>query len=534
MEFDILVVGGGPAGLSAAIKAKQTNEDLNICVVEKGGEIGSHILSGNIFEPTALNELYPNWKEMGPPLNTPVTDEAFYFLPNGQSAIKVPNLLLPPQMHNHGNYVISLGELCKWLAEQAEGLGIEIYPGFAANNAIIEDGHVRGVTLQDVGIAKDGSKKDSFELGMELRAKQTLLTEGARGSISDSIMSHFNLREGKCPQAYGFGLKEVWQIPEENHRSGLVTHTFGWPLEFMEYGGSFIYHMKPNLIHMGLIIGLDYKNPHMSPYNEFQRFKHHPRVEALLEGGECISYGARVVNEGGFQSIPKVTFPGGMLAGCSAGFLNMPKIKGSHNAMKTGMMAGECAAKAVAEGRDGEVTEYQTELENSWVWEELKVARNVKPSFKAGIFAGTAYTGTSLLFMRGKEPWTFKWSGKDCDATKPAATQRKRVYEKPDGVISFDLLDNLIRSGVNHEEDQPKHLKIKEGRNPVAESLDVYDGPEGRFCPAKVYEYVDDPPRLNINAQNCLHCKCCSIKTPHEFINWTVPEGGGGPQYAGM
>ncbi|CAE8613529.1 unnamed protein product [Polarella glacialis] len=552
MEFDVLIIGGGPAGLSAAIRAKQVanelGKELNVCVVEKGAEIGAHILSGNVFEPRALEELLPNWRELGAPLDTPVISDSFYWLPNGKHAVSVPGPLLhiAPELRQEGNYIISLGKLCRWLAEQAEELGVEIYPGFAAESPVFgEDGALVGVQLRDVGVDKKGKNKDTFEPGMQLLAKQTILSEGCRGSLSENLMKHFNLRENCSPQHYGLGVKEVWEIAPENHVAGTVTHTVGWPLNQTTYGGSFIYHMKPNLLHIGMVVGLDYTNPYLSPYQEFQKFKQHPRVKALLEGGKCISYGARCLNEGGLQAIPKLTFPGGMLAGCSAGFLNVPKIKGSHTAMKTGSLAGAAAAEALlgAAGSESlEIVKYEADVRSSWVWEELEVVRNFKPAWGAGMVPGLAYGGAVMMATRGKEPWTFRWSKKDSDYTKPAASCQKIEYPKPDGIYSFDLLDNLARTGVNHEHDQPSHLKVKEESQsvPLEVSLKVYDGPEGRFCPAKVYEYVPDESaddgrmRLQINAQNCIHCKCCSIKTPEEYINWTVPEGGGGPQYPAM
>lgn len=550
MGYDLLIIGGGPSGLSAAIRAKQVaaaaDKELSVCVVDKGAEIGAHILSGNCFEPRALEELFPDWKERGAPLDTPVTTDAFYWLPNGKRAVWCPEwaVNLAPALRQHGNYIISLGQLTRWLGEQAEELGVDVFPGFAASEPVFgEGGAMVGVQLQDVGIGKDGKVKDTFEAGMQLLGKQTILSEGCRGSLSERIMEHFSLREGVCPQHYGLGVKEVWELKPENHQAGLVVHTVGWPLKSDTYGGAFLYHMKPNLLHIGMVVGLNYKNPYLSPYQEFQKLKTHPRIKALLEGGQCISYGARCINEGGIQAIPKLTFPGGMLSGCSAGFMNVPKIKGSHTAMKTGMLAGEVAAEALlAAGEDEapmELFKYDSDVRSSWVWEELTEARNFVPACSnAGMYGGIVY-GSASLVARGMEPWTFRWSKKDHEYTKPAAECPKIEYPKPDGVHTFDLLDNLIRSGVNHHEDQPAHLKVKPelASVPLEVSLPKYDGPEGRFCPAKVYEYVPDEAgeiKLQINAQNCVHCKCCSIKTPQEFINWTVPEGSGGPQYAAM
>ncbi|CAK0810243.1 unnamed protein product [Prorocentrum cordatum] len=523
MEFDIVVVGAGPAGLSAAIRAKQVatqrGEELSVCVIEKGAEVGAHILSGNVFEPRALNELIPDWKTV---------------------------VHMAPPLRQSGNYVISLGMLCRWLAEQE--LGVDIFPGFAAAAPVIceDTGAVKGVQLQDVGIAKSGAAKDTFEPGMRLLGKQTILTEGARGSISEDVMARYGLRDGVSPQHYGLGVKEVWEIPEENHVAGTVVHTVGWPLDMSTYGGSFIYHMKPNLIHIGMVVGLGYSNPWMSPYQEFQRFKHHPRVKAILEGGKCISYGARVLNEGGVQAVPKLTFPGGMLAGCSAGFLNVPKIKGSHTAMKTGMLAGEAAAEALIDAP--EVSKVWCAPGQPWRTADLVRAGETRH------LPGLALHGC-LLLQVSPVPDVPSAAGTGDQRQGALDLQvdgaRQRVHQagggvqedrdpKPDGVYSFELLENLIRSGVNHEHDQPAHLKVKPEKAdvPLKVSLEKYAGPEGRFCPAKVYEYVPDESgdgmKLQINAQNCVHCKCCSIKTPQEFIKWTVPEGSGGPQYAAM
>eukprot|EP00742_Colponemidia_sp_Colp-10_P003974 GILJ01004239.1.p1 GENE.GILJ01004239.1~~GILJ01004239.1.p1 ORF type:complete len:596 (+),score=71.44 GILJ01004239.1:43-1830(+) len=545
MEFDVVIVGAGPAGLGAAIRLKQlaiqNNQELSVCIVEKGAEVGSHILSGNVFEPRALNELIPDWKDKGAPLTTPVTQDSFHVMTSASSSIKIPNMFLPKGLHNDGNYIISLSNLCKWLASQAEELGVEIYPGFSASEVVYENDVVKGIATADLGIAKDGSVKDTFQRGMELRGKQTLFAEGCRGSLSELLMAKYNLREFSDPQTYGLGVKEIWEVDPAKHKAGTVQHTFGWPLDRQTYGGTFLYHMQPNLVLLGMVVGLDYKNPYLSPYEELQRWKHHPLIKNVIEGGNCISYGARCINEGGLQAIPKVTFPGGALIGCAPGFLDVPKIKGSHMAMKTGMMAAEAVFDHLTTGKEGhEATEYIHKLGDSWVYKDLHAVRNVHPSFKYGNVAGFLYSGLALHILKGREPWTWTHNTTDADATKKASECKPIEYPKPDGKISFDLLTNLARSGTNHEHDQPSHLKIKPGMESVPEqiSLKEYAAPESRFCPARVYEYVPKEDsselKLQINAQNCLHCKCCDIKTPKNYIKWTVPEGGGGPAYANM
>ncbi|CAM9793354.1 unnamed protein product [Pylaiella littoralis] len=566
MEYDVAMVGAGPAGLASAIRLKQLSkergEDLSVCVLEKGVEVGSHILSGNVFEPRGLDELIPDWKERGAPVASPVTEDSFSFLTETK-AFKIPNFLLPPQLNNHGNYVVSLSQLVRWMGQQAEEEGVEVYPGFAAAEVLYDDkGGVAGVATGDVGIAKDGSRKGTFERGIEIRARQTLFAEGARGSCSEAVISKFDLREGKDEQTYGLGLKEVWRIPKDKCKPGLVQHTLGWPLQSGPmskiYGGSFLYHQDPDLVLVGLVVGLDYENPHLNPYKEFQRYKHHPQVAEQLEGGECIAYGARTLNEGGYHSLPKLTFPGGALLGCAAGFLNAVKIKGAHTAIKSGMLAAEAAfdllqaSKAAPVSESGSVdpsegaleSDFQKRMDESWVMEELKEVRNCHASFAKGMLPGLAYTGLAAHVLKGREPWSFRNPKRDAERTLPEShPECKRIdYPKPDGVLSFDLLSNLALSGVKHEHDQPAHLRIKEGMESVASEVSYpkYGGPEQRFCPAAVYEYnvpegdKGGEPKLVINAQNCIHCKCCSIKMPEEYIDWTVPEGGGGPGYTVM
>jgi electron-transferring-flavoprotein dehydrogenase len=542
MEYDLLIVGGGPAGLSAAIKFKQLcnekQKDLKVCVVDKGAELGAHILSGNVFEPKALNELVPDWKAKGAPLETEVTDDHFFILPNKTSSFEIPHALLPSQLNNDGNYIISLGKLVRWLGDQAGELGVDVFPGFAASEVLYGDkGEVVGIATGDMGIGKDNKPKSSFTRGMELRAKQTLFAEGCRGSCTESIIKRFDLRKNSQMQTYGLGLKEVWEVPEDKCHPGRVQHTLGFPLQSSlldkTFGGSFLYHMKPNLLLVGFVVGLDYENPYLSPYQEFQQWKHHSLIAAQLEGGKCIAYGARVLNEGGYHAIPKLTFPGGALIGCSAGFLNSIKIKGSHTAMKSGMLAAEAVfqilspslspspASSSSEITDApygiEPTQYATLMEKSWVYDELKEIRNTHQSFAAGVLPGLLYSGFATMITKGKEPWTIPHTGRDCDRTKKASECTPIEYPKPDGKLSFDLLTNLSRSGTNHA-DQPSHLKVKPelASTPLEVSLPLYAGPEQRFCPAKVYEYIDN--KLVINNQNCVHCKCCAIKTPNEVF----------------
>jgi electron-transferring-flavoprotein dehydrogenase len=538
MEYDVVIVGGGPSGLSAAIRLKQkaaeAGRDLSVCVLEKGSEIGAHILSGAVFEPRALTELIPDWKERGAPLNTPAREDKFLFLTRTGS-IRLPT---PPQMHNDGNYIISLGNLCRWLAAQAEELGVEIYAGFAAAEILYAaDGTVQGVATGDMGIGRDGEKTDAWQPGVELRARQTLFAEGCRGSLSKELMEKFNLRDGVDPQTYGIGIKELWEVDPAKHQPGLIVHTAGWPMDMKTYGGSFLYHLENNQVAVGFVIGLDYENPHLSPFEEFQRFKTHPAVRDTFEGGRRIAYGARALNEGGWQSIPKLTFPGGALIGCSAGFLNVPKIKGSHTAMKSGMLAAEAVFDLLnGEEATAEAVSYRQKLETSWVAEELKAVRNIRPSFRKGFVLGFLYSAIDTVLLRGKAPWTFR-NHSDHDRLKKADEAPRITYPKPDGKISFDRLSSVFLSSTNHEEDQPVHLRLKNGQTPVSVNWALYEGPETRYCPAGVYEFLDAPDggkRLQINAQNCVHCKTCDIKDPTQNINWVVPQGGGGPNYPNM
>lgn len=523
MNYDLLIVGAGPAGLSAAIRFKQLDAEKTVAVIEKGSEVGAHILSGAVFEPHALNELIPNWKELGAPLLTEAKKDEFLFLTE-KSSFKLPT---PPQMHNKGNYIISLGNLTRWLASQAEELGVEIYPGFAGSEVLYnEKNEVIGVATGDLGRDKDGNPGPDFTEGVEILAHQTFFAEGARGSLSEQVIEKFKLREGVEPQTYGIGLKEIWEISPDKHEAGKVTHSIGWPLSADTYGGSFIYHLENNMVSVGFVIGLDYQNPHLNTFEEFQRFKTHPKIRPLFEGGRRISYGARALNEGGFQSIPKLSFPGGKLIGCSAGFMNVPKIKGSHTAMKSGMLAAESIVNQ---------TDYDQDLRTSWIGEELKKVRNIRPSFQKGLYVGLAYSALDTYLLRGKAPWTFGHH-KDHECLKRADQMPRITYPKPDGKVSFDKLSSVFISNTNHEENQPCHLKLKEASVPVEINLKLYDAPEQRYCPAGVYEIVveNDTPRLQINAQNCVHCKTCDIKDPTQNIVWATPEGGGGPNYPNM
>lgn len=546
MEFDVLIVGGGPAGLSAACRLRQLAEEsgneISVCVVEKGSEVGAHILSGAVLEPTALNELFPNWKEMGAPLNTAVTGDEFYFLTGQEKSFKLPNAFIPKPTHNDGNYIVSLGNVCRWLAEQAEALGVEVYPGFAAAEVLFhDDGRVKGIATGDMGVGMDGEPKDSYMPGMELHAKYTLFAEGCRGHLGKELISHFKLDEGKDPQHYGIGIKELWDIDPAKHREGTVMHGLGWPLsESGSTGGWFLYHIENNQVVLGLITDLSYSNPHVSPFEEMQRTKLNPVLKDILEGGKRVSYGARALIKGGINALPKMTFPGGMLIGCDAGTMNPLKIKGSHTAMKSGLLAAEAVAAKLAEGAEGEeATNFEGIFKDSWLYKELYDVRNfVGVMHKFGTFIGAGYTFIDQNIFGGKLPFNFRDTTHDYAALKPAAECKKIAYPKPDGTITFDRLSSVFLSNTNHEEDQKCHLQLTDPNIPISQNLPKYDEPAQRYCPAGVYEVVeneeDGSKRFQINAQNCVHCKTCDIKDPAQNITWVTPEGGGGPNYPNM
>ena len=536
MSYDVVIVGAGPAGLSTAIKLKQLNNQLSVCLLEKSAEVGAHILSGNVFETKALDELIPNWKELNAPINTKVNSEEFLFLTKKKS-FKVPNFFLPQSLQNHNNYIISLSNLCKWLGEFAENLGVEIFPGFAASKLIFnEKGEVSGVQTGDMGLDKNGNPKDNFEPGINIKGKVTVLSEGCRGHLGKEVIKKFNLEaNNKSPQQYGIGFKEIWEINSENHKLGKVMHSVGWPLENDTYGGSFCYHAENNQIFLGYVIGLDYKNPYLSPYDEFQQFKTHPEIKKILTGGKRISYGARALIEGGIQSLPQMHMPGALLIGCDAGTLNMPKIKGSHTAMKSGIIAAQVIDKHI---RDGEnLSIYEKEFKNSWLYKELHLARNVKPSFKWGLIPGMIFTGIDQKIFAGMLPFTLQHDHADHESLELAKNSKKIEYPKYDNQFTFDKPSSVYLSGTNHAEDQPCHLLLKDSELTTTYTLEEYDEPAQRYCPAGVYEVELNPETnkrfLKINSQNCIHCKTCDIKEPSQNIDWVAPEGGGGPMYSG-
>lgn len=538
MEFDIVIVGGGPAGLAAAIRLKQINADITVCLIEKGAEIGAHILSGAVMDPRALTELIPDWKEKGAPLETPVTRDCFRFLTT-HGFVDFPNFALPDCFQNHGNYIVSLGQVCRWLGEQAEALGVEIYPGFAGAEVLYdENGAVRGVATGDMGVTHSGEHGPAYQPGMELLAKYTLFAEGCRGHLGKQLETRFNLRADADPQTYAIGVKELWEIPPVQHEKGLVMHTAGWPLSTDTYGGGFIYHYGENLVSIGLVVGLGYSNPYLAPFEEMQRLKTHPRIGEMLKGGKRLAYGARALAAGGLQSLPRLDFPGGVLLGDDAGLLVASRIKGSHAAIKSGMLAAEAAAAALAAGRaQDELVAYPEGLRSSWLHAELYTARNFKPWMAKGLITGSLMFGIDQMLFRGRAPWTLHNTA-DHEKLKPAAECTPIDYPKPDGVLTFDRLSSVFLSNTNHTEDQPCHLQLKNAATPIEINLAIYDAPEQRYCPAGVYEIVRDPggdnPRLQINAQNCVHCKTCDIKDPTQNINWVTPQGGEGPIYQQM
>ena len=546
LDFDVVIVGAGPAGLAAACRLGQVaasqGKELDICLVEKAAEVGGHIVSGAVVEPRALDELFPDWREQGAPLSTPVERDKFYWLPNARRGVTVPRPLIPRVMHNRGNHIASLGRLCQWLGEQAENMGCHLFTGFAAVEVLYDDqGSVVGVATGDMGVAADGAEKAGYQAGYELKAPYVIFAEGCRGSLGKVLERRFELRERADPQHYGIGFKEVWNVDPEMHAPGTVVHTFGWPLDNRTEGGGFLYHAEDNQVFLGFVIALNYENPHLDPFAEFQRWKHHPRISAVLEGGERVSYGARAVNKGGFQSLPRLSFPGGLLVGCDAGFLNGAKIKGTHTAIKTGMLAAETVFEALQtdeQSRPRDLTAYQERVEGSWVWEELHRARNFSPGLhRFGTMLGAALAFVEHNVLMGRTPFTLHNRQPDHESLREVGQVPRIEYPRPDGVISFDRLPSVFVSNTNHEEDQPCHLKLDDPRVPVEHNLPKFDEPAQRYCPAGVYEIVVEEsgePRFQINAQNCVHCKTCDINDPTQNINWVPPEGGGGPNYAGM